>query len=170
MRDYLTAYLGDSGTTFERLAFDGDLVEVDLKRQGRLDVHIPLFPPGDAESRHELFSAMARKVGIDLPAEELPQLPESVDIGGNEMEGILVRAVRVHETQPDAAAPRTMAQAIAEVIADVRPSPHVERLDLMDMIAVKECTDSRFLPPRFRDLSSGEINRRISDLRLLTGE
>ena len=23
-----------------------DLVEVDLKRQGRLDVHIPLFPPG----------------------------------------------------------------------------------------------------------------------------
>ena len=25
-----------------------DLVEVDLKRQGRLDVHIPLFPPGDA--------------------------------------------------------------------------------------------------------------------------
>ncbi len=25
-----------------------DLLEVDLKRQGRLDVHIPLFPPGDA--------------------------------------------------------------------------------------------------------------------------
>ena len=25
-----------------------DLLEVDLKRQGRLDVHIPLFPP-DAE-------------------------------------------------------------------------------------------------------------------------
>lgn len=30
MRDYLTAYLGDSGTTLERLAFDGELVEVDL--------------------------------------------------------------------------------------------------------------------------------------------
>ncbi|HMB52287.1 MAG TPA: ATP-binding protein, partial [Thermoanaerobaculia bacterium] len=28
-----------------------DLLEVDLKRQGRLDVHIPLFPPGDPKSR-----------------------------------------------------------------------------------------------------------------------
>jgi hypothetical protein len=37
-----------------------DLLEVDLKRQGRLDVHIPLFPPGDAEGRRELFAAMAR--------------------------------------------------------------------------------------------------------------
>ena len=45
-----------------------DLLEVDLKRQGRLDVHIPLFPPGDAASRKELFAAMARKVGLDLPA------------------------------------------------------------------------------------------------------
>ncbi len=43
-----------------------DLLEVDLKRQGRLDVHIPLFPPGDAESRHALFCAMARKVGLDI--------------------------------------------------------------------------------------------------------
>jgi ATPase family associated with various cellular activities (AAA) len=147
-----------------------DLVEVDLKRQGRLDVHIPLFPPGDAASRHELFTAMARKTGIDLPAEELPELPDNVDIGGNEMEGILVRALRVHETQPDSAEPLTMAESIAEVIADVRPSPHGERLALMDMIAVKECTDSRFLPPRFRDLTSAEINKRIGGLRLLTGE
>ncbi len=147
-----------------------DLLEVDLKRQGRLDVHIPLFPPGDPESRHELFSAMARKVGIDLSPEELPQLPDRVDIGGNEMEGILVRALRLHETQPESGERKTLPQSVAEVIADVRPSAHIERLALMDMIAVKECTDSRFLPPRFRDLTSAEINRKISELRLLTGE
>ena len=75
-----------------------DLLEVDLKRQGRLDVHIPLFPPGDAEGRATLFAAMARKLKLDIKPEELPPLPDNDQIGGNEMEGILVRALRVYET------------------------------------------------------------------------
>ena len=71
-----------------------DLVEVDLKRQGRLDVHIPLFPPGDAAGRATLFAAMARKLKLPIKPEELPPLPDNDQIGGNEMEGILVRALR----------------------------------------------------------------------------
>ncbi len=43
-----------------------DLLEVDLKRQGRLDVHIPLFPPQDKQSRQDLFHSMARKVGLEI--------------------------------------------------------------------------------------------------------
>ena len=78
-----------------------DLLEVDLKRQGRLDVHIPLFPPGDPASRQELFWAMAKKLGIDIAREELPAPPDDEQIGGNEMEGILVRALRLYETQPE---------------------------------------------------------------------
>jgi hypothetical protein len=151
-----------------------DLLEVDLKRQGRLDVHVPLFPPGDPESRRELFVAMARKVGIDLPPEELPDPPESEQVGGNEMEGILVRALRIYETQPDGPetgeAKKGMAEVVREAMADMRPSAHVQRLVLMDLLAVKECTDTRFLPPRFRDLPPDEVDRRIAELRLLLGE
>lgn len=152
-----------------------DLVEVDLKRQGRLDVHIPLFPPGDPESRHELFSAMARKVGLDIAPADLPQLPDDHHIGGNEMEGILVRALRLHETQDaggdgDEEDRKDLATVIAEVIADVRPSAHVERLELMDLLAVKECTDTRFLPERFRDVPLSDVNRRIEVLKLRVGD
>jgi SpoVK/Ycf46/Vps4 family AAA+-type ATPase len=147
-----------------------DLLEVDLKRQGRLDVHIPLFPPGDPESRHVLFAAMAKKLGMELPREELPHPPESEQVGGNEMEGILVRALRIHETQDPGAPPRPLPEIIREVIADFRPSAHVERLELMDLLAVKEATDARFLPERFRKLSLADVNRRIEALRLLLGE
>ena len=38
-----------------------DLLEVDLKRQGRLDVHIPLFAPQTDEEAHALLVAIARK-------------------------------------------------------------------------------------------------------------
>jgi AAA+ superfamily predicted ATPase len=147
-----------------------DLLEVDLKRQGRLDVHIPLFPPGDPEGRKALFAAMARKLGMAIMAEELPALPDNEQIGGNEMEGILVRALRVHETQVDGQPKRALAEAISEAIADFRPSAHTERLQLMDLLAVKECTDARFLPERFRKLSIAQVNDRITALRLSIGE
>ena len=152
-----------------------DLVEVDLKRQGRLDVHIPLFPPQDPESRRELFRAMAGKVGLEIseePGDEdggLPELPDDHQIGGNEMEGILVRAMRLYETrsQDDS---RSLHDIVADVIEDFRPSAHVERLELMDLLAAKECTDERFLPERFRTMSLAEINRRIEELKYDLGE
>jgi len=157
-----------------------DLVEVDLKRQGRLDVHIPLFPPGSPDSRLALFQAMARKVGLDVTPEEIPVPPDDPNLGGNEMEGILVRALRLYETQPteegsavDGASGggrRTLPEIIREVIADFRPSAHVERLELMDLLAVREATDSRFLPERFLKLSLPEIHQRILGLKARLGE
>jgi hypothetical protein len=152
-----------------------DLVEVDLKRQGRLDVHIPLFPPGDDAGRATLFAAMARKLKLPCTPEDLPPLPANDQIGGNEMEGILVRALREHETAKDAAErgsgqPLSLRECIARAIADFRPSAHVERLELMDLLAVKECTDTRFLPERFRALSLAQANQRIEQLKVVLGE
>ena len=168
-----------------------DLVEVDLKRQGRLDVHIPLFPPVDEAEKRELFLAMARKLKTGLKAEELPALPFAEPVSGNELEGLLVRAYRqfmlaaadaaaarptsrrrtraVRRPLPRPArrrarrprlrtgasapaAPKTLAQILAETVREFRPSAHTARLDLMDLLAVKECTDERFLPARFRTL------------------
>ena len=48
-------------------------------------------------------------------------------------------------------------------------SPHIERLEVMDLLAVKECTDHRFLPPRYADLGIAELNQRLERLQLLIG-
>ncbi len=40
----------------------------------------------------------------------------------------------------------------------------------MDLVAVKECTDQRFLPERFRTLEIAEVNRRIGELKRRLGE
>jgi hypothetical protein len=160
-----------------------DLLEVDLKRQGRLDVHIPLFPPGDPEGRAALFAAMARKLKLPIEPEDLPRLPDNDQIGGNEMEGILVRALRVFETAQERGEPAnaskressgdtppSLRDCIEAAIAEFRPSAHVERLQLMDLLAVKECTDVRFLPERFQTLELAEINQKIGRLKLAIGE
>jgi hypothetical protein len=35
----------------------------------------------------------------------------------------------------------------------------------MDLVAVKECTDARFLPDRYRDIGPEELEARIEELR-----
>jgi hypothetical protein len=40
----------------------------------------------------------------------------------------------------------------------------------MDLLAVKECTDERFLPARFVRLSAEEIEERIFNIKSLLGK
>jgi len=140
-----------------------DLLEVDLKRQGRLDVHIPLFPPETAAERRALLLAVARKIKVPISEADLPDLPDSITLGGNEIEGVFVRGLRVWELSDEPRRP--LKDILTDVFRDVRPSAHTRKLEFMDLVAVKECTDVRFLPERYRDLPPEEIERRIEALR-----
>jgi hypothetical protein len=140
-----------------------DLVEVDLKRQGRLDVHIPLFPPETPQEARELLLSIARKLKVPLSDADLPEFSEKLGLGGNELEGVLVRALRTHELGAEPKQP--LKAVLGAVLSEVRPSPHTRKLEYMDLVAVKECTDVRFLPPRYRDIAPEELERRIDELR-----
>jgi hypothetical protein len=140
-----------------------DLLEVDLKRQGRLDVHIPLFPPQTHEETQNLLLSIAKRLKFPLGESDIPPLPEGVVLGGNEIEGILVRALRIHELSPDPRPP--LREILANVFKEVRPNAHTRKLEYMDLVAAKECTDARFLPPRYRDLTPEEIEARIEETR-----
>jgi AAA+ superfamily predicted ATPase len=140
-----------------------DLLEVNLKRQGRLDVHIPLFPPETPAERATLLLAIAKKLKFPLTAEDLPPLEDGLGLGGNELEGVLVRSLRLYELSEEPRRP--IRELLAEVLREVRPSPYTRKLEYMDLVAVKECTDARFLPARFRELSPEEIENQIEALR-----
>jgi SpoVK/Ycf46/Vps4 family AAA+-type ATPase len=140
-----------------------DLLEVDLKRQGRLDVHIPLFPPQTHEETQNLLLSIAKRLKFPLGESDIPPLPEGVVLGGNEIEGILVRALRLHELAPEPRAP--LREILGQVFREIRPNAHTRKLEYMDLVAAKECTDARFLPPRYRDLTPEEIEARIEETR-----
>jgi len=137
---------------------------VDLKRQGRLDVHIPLFPPQTKEEMRALLLAVARKLKFPLSEVDLPELPEDLQLGGNELEGTLVRALRTYELHPG---PQkcSLKEILAQALKDVRPSAYTRKLEYMDLVAVKECTDVRFLPAQYRDMAPEDVERRIDELR-----
>ncbi|MBK8229863.1 MAG: ATP-binding protein [Candidatus Eisenbacteria bacterium] len=140
-----------------------DLVEVDLKRQGRLDVHIPLFPPRTQAEYHALLFSVARKLKFPIAEADLPELPEGSEFGGHEIEAMFVRALRVYELQGEPK--QSLKEIFSRVAAEVRPNAHGKKLEYMDLVAVRECTDHRFLPERYASLGPEEIEARIEELR-----
>ena len=140
-----------------------DLLEVDLKRQGRLDVHIPLFPPQTPEEMQGLLISVANRLRFPLDATDIPPLPEGIVLGGNEIEGVLVRALRVYELLPEPRSP--LREILGGAFKEVRPNAHTRKLEYMDLVAVKECTDTRFLPPQYRDLTPEDLEQRIEMTR-----
>ena len=140
-----------------------DLLEVDLKRQGRLDVHIPLFPPQSEKEYHDLLLSIARKIRIPLAQEDLPAIPAGAVFGGNEIEGILVRALRVYELEPRPGRP--LAVILNEAFHQTRPNAQTRKLEYMDLVAVKECTDAGFLPAHYAGMSPEDLETRIDELR-----
>ncbi|MEW6710935.1 MAG: ATP-binding protein, partial [Candidatus Riflebacteria bacterium] len=147
-----------------------DLLEVDLKRVGRLDVHIPLFAPQTTEDKKDLFVALAKKNKVKLSPEEIPVFPDELDIGGNEMEGILIMASRQYELQCDEPDAKPIGHFIAEAMKTYRPMSHSSRLEFMDLAAVIECTDQRFLPEKFQNLDTGKIKERMDRLKMEIGD
>jgi AAA+ superfamily predicted ATPase len=143
-----------------------DLLEVDLKRVGRLDVHIPLFAPQSPEDKRDLFKALAKKNKVEISDEDIPEFPEEMDIGGNEMEGILIMASRMYELQDDDAEDKKpVGHFIKEALVSYRPMAHSVRLEYMDMAAIVECTDKRFLPGKFAEISVEYARTRMDELR-----
>ncbi len=140
-----------------------DLLEVDLKRQGRLDVHIPLFGPQTPQEVQTLLLSVAKKLKFPVSPADLPEMPEKLLLGGNELEGILVRALRAWELQEGDKRP--LKDLLRDVFRDVRPNANSRKLEYMDLVAVKECTDERFLPKPFQELAPEDLERRIDELR-----
>ncbi len=139
-----------------------DLVEVDLKRQGRLDVHIPLFPPQNEEEYRQLFMTVAKKLKFPLTIQDLPELPKGIDFGGNEIEGMLVRALRIFELQSENHA---LVEILRDVVREMKPNANTRKLEYMDLVAVRECTDAGFLPQKFAAMPPEDVERRIDELR-----
>lgn len=122
-----------------------DLLPVDIKRQGRAEVHIPLFYPTDDAEIRKMLVVLARKAGTRLLDEDVPaELPHKGNLSGADIEGIVGRAWR---TSLLAGQNHITKQALADALANFMPSTQSLERELQELAAMIECTDVEFLPP-----------------------
>jgi AAA+ superfamily predicted ATPase len=140
-----------------------DLLPIDLKRQGRAEVHIPLFYPTEESEIRQMFVILAGKLGSRLSAEDVPAIPQRGQLSGADIEGMVGRAWR---TSLLAGADHVTREALAGVIATFMPSTQGLERELQETAAMLECTDSQFLPPAILEKMAAEGGRGKLQARL----
>src|SRR4051794_19355618 len=149
-----------------------DLLPIDLKRQGRAEVHIPLFYPTDEGEVRQMFVIMARKLGTTLTLEDVPPIPQRGHLSGADVEGMVGRALRISTL---AGAPHITRDALATVAAEFMPSTQGLERELQETAATLECTDRQFLPAAIlqkTDVPGGRaaLQERLTALKQLVRE
>lgn len=125
-----------------------DLLPIDLKRQGRCEVHIPLFPPQDSAEITTMFRAMSKKNKIKLADDAIPEVSPERQLSGADLESVLLSARRKSLIAGRDNVERTdLETALNEFI----PSAQSLEKELQELAAVLECTERNFLPSTWRD-------------------
>lgn len=143
-----------------------DLLPVDLKRQGRAEIHIPLFYPHGEDEYKMFFKIMAKKVGLKLPEEALAAVRGDLTLSGADIEGVLVRVRRRAEV---AGRQDPTREDLAEELDAFLPSVHGPEIELQVYAAISECTDKRFLPPDHLKQDRTAVMLRLNELKRMLG-
>ena len=131
-----------------------DLLPIDLKRQGRCEVHIPLTTPDDPEQIKMMFLAMAKKNSIDIREDDLPDIPGDLKLSGADIEGIVTRAKR-HALL--SGSEKVNQEHLRYAFSNFLPSVDSDEKRLQLLSAVLECTDINFLPREFqKEINTGK--------------
>src|SRR5437588_6141136 len=149
-----------------------DLLPIDLKRQGRAEVHIPLFYPSDENEIRQMFVVLAKKLGSRILPDDIPPIPQRGQLSGADIEGMVGRAWR---TSLLAGADHVTREALADVVAQFMPSTQGLERELQETAATLERTDRQFLPQAILDKIAADggrakLQERLTALKQLVRE
>jgi SpoVK/Ycf46/Vps4 family AAA+-type ATPase len=146
-----------------------ELLPIDLKRQGRAEVHIPLFYPQETAELKTMFRVMAKKNKAPIDEKDVPDVSPERDLSGADIESIVLDAKRRMLTDGRNS---LSADDINQSLESFIPSAQGIEKELQEMAAVLECTDRRFLPADWAKLLAepdgrAKLQKRVSGLREL---
>ncbi len=130
-----------------------DLIEVDLKRPGRIDVKVPLFPTLDAKEGFLLIRALCRRTGLEIEQSMFDQLRDDIPdlLTPGAAEALAVKAYRVHCTSE-----LTAVESLQQCLETYRAPVPLEVLKSQMQLAVAEATDAVLVPDRVHELLAEE--------------
>jgi AAA+ superfamily predicted ATPase len=169
----LAAYMGDTRRRGKVIWFlmtsRPDLVPVDLKRQGRAEEHVALFPPATPEERAHVFDLLRARLNVPVEpgvnvAALFARAPQSMSAA--DIEAVLVRASRYMVVEKKPAVSGAM---LGELIADFQSPAYPLELEYQRLIAAFECTSRSLLPPDLATMPPATIGQRLAELRAALG-
>jgi hypothetical protein len=129
-----------------------DLIEVDLKRPGRVDVKIPLFPTTTPREGFDLIRMLCGKRGLAIPEAAFGSLESRIPplLTPGAAEAFAVKIYRQVRTGTGA-----LEDVLAESLTEYQSPIAPEVMAFQIQIAASEATALEFVPPVFRRKSAG---------------
>ncbi|MDA8563055.1 AAA family ATPase [Mariniblastus sp.] len=121
---------------------------IDLKRQGRAEVHIPLFYPKSKEEIRSMFEVMCRKNKVNLADGAIPDVSPDRELSGADIESVVLNAKR--EMMADDREELTAADLEMSLDSFIPSAQGMEK-ERQELCAVLECTDRRFLTDHWKE-------------------
>jgi len=138
-----------------------DLLPIDLKRQGRAEVHLPLFNPHDEAEVRYMFKVMGKKNKADLNPDLLPEGLAEKNYSGADIESIVLIAKRHALIQGHES---LLADDLNAAVEEFVPSAQGLEKEKQELAAVLECTSMTFLPHVWRErLAKPDERARIQE-------
>ncbi len=147
-----------------------DLLSIDMKRQGRFGLCIPLFPAQGPDDVVELFATVARVKKIALTDSITAFVREQLGphpLTGSDIESILIRGKEraVLAKHDDDVQLADLQEAVSSFIDPLDP----ELLHLQELAAVLACSDRRYLPEQFQKADRAALMETFARLQLRAG-
>lgn len=133
-----------------------DLIEVDLKRPGRIDVKIPIFPTSTPAEGLKLIASLCKRRGIEIPEAEFaalePKVPLMLTPGAAET--LAVKIYRMARTKG-----KPPLEILNQCLERYQNPVPLEVLEAQIKLAVTETSDLDFVPECFRPDARGNASR-----------
>jgi hypothetical protein len=127
-----------------------DLIEVDLKRPGRIDVKIPLLPTTTIAESAALLNALLARFDIAPGVKALQKLALPTLLTPGAAEALAVKTYRQVRT-----AQQTPIQALKASLSGYQAPVPPDVMEFQMRIAIREATNIEFVPPALRHLALG---------------
>ncbi len=147
-----------------------DLLAIDMKRQGRFGLCVPLFPAQNPDDVLQLFTTVAGVKKIALADAIKTYIREHLGhrpLTGSDIEAILTRAKEraVLAKRDDDVQLTDLEDAVNSFIDPLDP----ELLALQELAAVLACSDRRYLPEKYRDADRAALLEEFARHKLRAG-
>ena len=133
-----------------------DLLPIDLKRQGRAEVHIPLFYPDNEDEIRQMFTVMARKNDVSCQLDDLTLDARHSELSGADIESVVLTARRLALIEKRE---EVTSADIEKSLAEFIPSAQGLEKTLQEVAAVLECTQLDFLSDHWRKIINAPDGR-----------
>jgi ATPase family associated with various cellular activities (AAA) len=124
-----------------------DLIEVDLKRPGRVDVKIPLFPTTTAREGFDLISMLSKKRNLAVPESLFPSLESRIPmlLTPGAAEALVMNIYRQFRTGSS-----SIEEVLSSALSEYQNPISSDVMAFQIQLAANEATALEFVPPVFR--------------------